>query len=542
MSIAEDAERARQTAEAANQQLGMAIDQANRLAVQAESATRAKSEFLANMSHEIRTPITAILGYADIMLDANTGGATGEYAAVIKRNGEHLLGLVNDILDLSKIEAGKMQMEFSRCSILQILAEVTSLMRVRADMKQLKLEAELVGPLPETISADPLRLRQVLVNLVGNAIKFTDQGEVRITARLTHDSGPPRLRLDVSDTGIGMNEEQLGGLFRAFSQVDASAARKAGGTGLGLVISKRLTEAMGGDIKVCSAAGKGSTFSVTIDPGSLEGIRMLDPDQGLVLQPLPIAAPRAPAEIELHGRILLAEDGPDNKRLISFLLMQFGAEVTAVENGQEAFEAALAASETGRPFDVILMDMQMPVMDGYTATWQLREKGYAGPIVALTAHAMDQDRRKCLDAGCDDYATKPIDRQKFLAVVARWMGRPSIDIATSPDALQTTVASAAEVSLQSEYADDPDIADLLQEFVSCLDDRAEALSKALNAGEFEELSRLAHQLRGAAGSYGYPSLSEAATTLEDDARNRRRETATASLAQVALLCRAAVHG
>ena len=388
----------------------------------AESATRAKSEFLANMSHEIRTPMTAILGYADLMLEENVGPAAQEHLEVIKRNGQHLLALINDILDLSKVEAGKMQIEPARCSPFALLAEVVSLMRVRAAAEHLTLETEFVGLLPETIFTDPLRLRQVLVNLVGNAIKFTDQGGVRITARLTDNSGSPRLRFDVTDTGIGMNEEQVGRIFQAFSQVDNSSARKFGGTGLGLCISRRLVEAMGGNVDVHSTPGKGSTFSVTIDPGSLEGVRMIENAQKPPLAP-PTTNTATPCKIELHGRVLLAEDGPDNQRLIKFLLKKAGADVTAVENGQLAVDAALASHKAGQTFDVILMDMQMPIMDGYEATRQLRERAYSGAIVALTANAMVEDRQKCLDAGCDDFTTKPIDKQKLLAVVEHWTAR-----------------------------------------------------------------------------------------------------------------------
>lgn len=396
----------------------------------AETGMRTKTEFLANMSHEIRTPIAAILGYADLMLGENVSRATEEYVAIIKRNGEHLLGIINDILDLSKIEAGKMRIETTRCSPWEILAEVVSLMRVRADAKHLKLELEQIGPLPETVLTDPLRLRQILVNLVANAVKFTDRGEVQIRARLACCDGAARLCIEVSDTGIGMDEEEVSRLFVAFTQVDNSAARKFGGSGMGLCISKRLAEALGGAIDVRSTPGRGSVFCVTIDPGPLDGVAMVDEQPSQTILPKR-AAVNAADPIRLCGRILMAEDGQDNQRLIALLLRKAGIEVTAVNNGRLATEAALAASEGGQPFDVILMDMQMPVMDGYEATRQLRTAGYAGPIVALTAHAMSGDCQKCLEAGCSDYATKPIDRQKLLATVAHWMAQKSPADATA---------------------------------------------------------------------------------------------------------------
>ena len=255
----------RRQAEEALTRQAVVLQQANTAAL---AALQAKSDFLANMSHEIRTPMTAILGYVDIMLDESIGPATREHVEVIKRNGAHLLGLINDILDFSKVESGKLQVKLTRCSPRQAVVEVVSLMRVRAEAKKLMLQAEFVGLLPETILSDPLRLRQVLVNLVGNAIKFTDQGQVRLAVRLMWDSGHPRLCFDVSDTGIGISEEHVKQLFQPFTQVDNSSTRKFGGTGLGLCISKRLAETLGGDIEVNSTLGKGSTFRAIIDPGA----------------------------------------------------------------------------------------------------------------------------------------------------------------------------------------------------------------------------------------------------------------------------------
>ncbi len=346
-----------------------------------------------------------------------------EAVSTIQRNGKHLLAVINDILDLSKIEAGKLQIEPTRCSPVQLVAEVVSLMRPRAVAKKLILKTELAGILPETVLTDPLRLRQVLINLLGNAIKFTDQGEVRLAVRLISNCVSPRLQLEVADTGIGMTEEQLMRLFQPFSQVDNSSTRKFGGTGLGLCISKHLAEALGGGIEVRSAPGKGSTFIVTINPGPLDGIQMILNAQESLLDCPPTTTATTPDKIALPGRILLAEDGLDNQRLICLLLKKAGADVMAVDNGQLAVEAALAAREAGQPFHVILMDMQMPVMDGYAATQQLRMQGYTAPIVALTAHSMAGDCQKCLDVGCNDYAAKPIDRQRLLATVAHWIAR-----------------------------------------------------------------------------------------------------------------------
>jgi PAS domain S-box-containing protein len=389
----------------------------------AEVANRTKSEFLANMSHEIRTPMTAILGYADVLAGQLDDPEQREAINIIRRNGDHLLMIINDILDLSKIEAGKLQFERRTCSPAAIVADVVSLMRVRADGKGLALKLEFAGPIPETIWTDPARLRQILLNLVGNAIKFTASGSVRIVVRLSGGETPqPRMVYEVIDTGIGMIAEQVENLFQPFQQADASTSRKFGGTGLGLAISKRLAEFLGGDIVIGSQPGQGSTFVLTFDPGPLAGVALLDHPSEAISASFAGHASERP-QPRLSGRILLAEDGTDNQRFISFLLTKAGAQVTTVDNGRQAMEMALAdpcaPASSPRAFDVILMDMQMPVMDGYEATRRLRAEGYAGPIIALTAHAMAEDRQKCLDAGCDDYATKPIDRDTLLSMIAK---------------------------------------------------------------------------------------------------------------------------
>ena len=396
---------------------------------QAESATRAKSEFLANMSHEIRTPMTAILGYTDILAESIEQPEQQEAIQTIKRNSKHLLDLINGILDLSKIESGKLQIEQLPTSPLAILGDVVSLMRVRAEAKGLLLKVGYFSPLPQSIQTDPTRLRQILINLVGNAIKFTETGDVKIAVRLAdQDTANPKLRCEVIDKGVGLSPEQLGRLFQAFQQADASTTRKHGGTGLGLAISKRLAEMLGGDITVTSELGKGSIFTLTIATGPLEGIALLDQltEAGATVATVPIRA--AVPQALLNCRVLLAEDGADNQRLISFVLRKAGAEVEVCENGQNAMERALAAfpgwgwrhDDPKGPFDVILMDMQMPVMDGYEATRRLRQQGYTRPIIALTAHAMKDDMQKCLDAGCDAYLTKPIVREQFLGAIARY--------------------------------------------------------------------------------------------------------------------------
>jgi PAS domain S-box-containing protein len=399
-------------------------DELNEARKKAVQAMRYKSDFLANMSHEIRTPMTSILGYSSILLeglrdDPNLSGA----AQTIQRNGEYLLELINDILDLSKIEAGALRVEALSCSPTQIVGDVVNLMQVRADSKQLTLRVQYEGALPEQFQTDPTRLRQILVNLMGNAIKFTEQGEVRLVVR-----GVPGetsyLNFEVHDTGIGMTSQQLGKLFQPFVQADGSTTRKFGGTGLGLSISKRLSELLGGTLTVCSAPGKGSVFTLSIksgttDPTAWQAPVSLPEAEKPTKKPLPEVA----REIKLPYRILLAEDGPDNQRLINYFLTRAGATVTLADNGWIALNVVREGLARGEVFDCVLMDVQMPVMDGYQATMELRRERYTGPIIALTANAMTHDRQLCLDAGCDDYATKPIDRVKLLELVDRHVQR-----------------------------------------------------------------------------------------------------------------------
>lgn len=410
----------------------MALESANKALEEfsdaAEAATKAKSEFLANMSHEIRTPMTAILGFSEMLLETQELDELKkehhEAIQTIRRNGEYLLNLINEILDLSKIEAGKLEIERTACSPAEIIDDVTSIMQIRAREKGLPLRTKFVDPIPETIECDPIRLRQILINLVGNAIKFTEKGCVCVTTRLLHKRGtPPMLQVKVFDTGIGMTELQIAKVFLPFTQADSSMTRKFGGTGLGLTISKHLAEMLGGDITVTSQPGMGSTFCLTVETGDLRSVQTLETSDVTRARQTRAATKQGDQRIKLGGRILLAEDGPDNQRLITLVLKKAGADVTLAENGQVACREALDASVRGEPFDVILMDMQMPVMDGYTAVALLREAKYRGPILALTAHAMKGAERECLRAGCDGYLAKPIDRDHFLRTIARFMYR-----------------------------------------------------------------------------------------------------------------------
>lgn len=420
-SMLKQIETARLELQAAHDNLELRVQQRTvelvRAKNAAEAASRAKSEFLAKMSHEIRTPMTAILGYSECLLEPSLSEADRRNAvSTVCRNGQHLLSVINDILDISKIEAGKMTVERIVAPVLPIIDDVGSLLRQKAADKGLAFTIELGSAIPTTIETDPTRLRQILVNLLGNSIKFTDSGFVSLKVSLirTPTAQSAQMRFDIKDSGIGLTAEQLARLFQAFAQGDDSMNRRFGGTGLGLAISRGFARMLGGDISVESQCGTGSTFTVTIDIGCIEGIPLVTE-----LTPTPTLSSSITntAASHLKLRVLVVEDGPDNQRLVNFILTKAGAEVTIRENGRLGMETALAERDAGKPFDVILSDMQMPVMDGYEATTKLRLSGYTGPIIALTAHAMADDCQRCLNAGCDDYTTKPINKPKLLQLV-----------------------------------------------------------------------------------------------------------------------------
>jgi len=482
----------------------------------AEAATLAKSGFLANMSHEIRTPMTAILGYADLLMDPKVNASTqNNYAAVIRRNGEHLLTLINDILDLSKIEAGKLAIDMRRCSVVSLLADVASAVRPRAEQHGVSLTVEYPGRMPETILTDGNRLRQAVVNLAGNAVKFTERGSVRIAASFLPNwrNSRPAVQIDVIDTGIGIREEILPQLFQPFSQGDSSVSRKFGGTGLGLAISRQIMQMLGGDLAATSVFGQGSCFTLTVPTGILDGVAMLDRPAESAVDVAGRASLATPATLE-GVRVLLAEDGYDNRELIEIVLRRVGAKIESVENGRLA--VARAEAET---FDVVLMDINMPEMDGFEATRLLRSRGYDRPILALTANAMAGDSQKCREAGCNEHLPKPIDSVRLIRTIAAFTGRQTGEQQELPSLVPDVLVQNDE-AIVSQFIADPDIASVLGGFVARLEDQIDAMHQAFANRRFEELQRHAHKVKGAGGSYGYPSLTDAAKVLEDAAKEQ----------------------
>ncbi|MCC6580371.1 MAG: response regulator [Phycisphaeraceae bacterium] len=466
---------------------------------EAQRANQAKSEFLANMSHELRTPLNSILGFADLIRRgaSNREEEHREWGQIIHASGSHLLTLINDILDLSKVDSGRMEIEKIPCNPVEVVAEVISVLRPHATEKGLTLNVSYATAMPRTIQSDPTRLRQIIMNLVGNAIKFTTTGGIRLEVSLIQNPATPRLRIKVQDTGIGITDEQMAKLFKPFSQADSSTTRRFGGTGLGLAISKRMTEMMGGSITVLSEQGKGSTFTVEIATGPLDGVDMIS-------QPIWESTHRRQAEhlpsasttLSHKPSVLVVEDGTTNRKLACLLLRRAGAQTDEAENGKIAVELASA-----NHYDIILMDMQMPVMDGYTAARKLRDAGYRGPIIALTANAMRGDEKKCRDAGCTGYLSKPFDPRKLIATIVQHTSPRS---ETNAD----TVAAATETN-----PDDSPAARIRREL-----DRIEEL---LAQHELDRVAHLAGNLRDLVDSLNFPALKESAQQLETAARQRR---------------------
>lgn len=401
----------------------------------ATQASKAKSQFLSCMSHEIRTPMTAILGYANLLREqhgsAHEINPNRDFVDIIERNGQHLLSVIDDILNLAKIEAGKLTVERIPISIVDLIADVVALINFPTDVKNLSFAIELGTPIPQTIYSDAVRLRQILVNLLGNAFKFTEEGNV--TLRVGYDASTRQIYFDVIDTGVGLTELQIARLFNAFTQADSSTTRRFGGTGLGLRISKNLAQLLGGDITVRSELGVGSSFRVYVASGCSEDVEFLcridscnlmGANRDLKTSSQTQSVARLPS---LNGmRIMLLEDGVDNQRLLSHILRKAGAKVSVFDNGKLGVESVTTSGQldgplqTPFPFDIVLTDMQMPELDGYGTTQLLRQKGCNRPIIALTAFAMQGNDEECRRAGCNDYLSKPLKREELLEMCVKW--------------------------------------------------------------------------------------------------------------------------
>ena len=485
----------------------------------AEAANRAKSDFLANMSHDIRTPMNAILGFTDLLrrgFGKNQDDAR-RYLETIYSSGKHLLDLINDILDLSKVEAGALEVEQIACAPHLLIHEVVTALGVKAREKDITLEFKTEGMVPATIQSDPTCLRRIITNLVGNAVKFTEHGSVSVTLRLIKSDGEPQIAIDVSDTGIGIPSERLDSMFDPFSQADSSVTRRFGGTGLGLTISRRMARAMGGDITANSEIGKGSTFTVTVNTGALSGATMLSPSDVIAAS----AGSEADEQTRWRfppARLLVVDDAQENRELLSLLLGDSGLQVDEAENGRAGVEMARRHS-----YDLILMDMQMPVMDGFTATRILRADGLTIPIIALTANAMKDSEQEVLEAGCSGIQTKPINIDELMEALGARLGGTRINNGSSASAPadstspSTVVEALAFGPIRSRLANIARLRSTVRKFAHRLDEQLPSLQRACDIGDYRELATLAHWLRGAASMVGYDVFTAPALELEQAA-------------------------
>ncbi len=504
---------------AVNQQLRIREQQLKEAKETAELATATKSEFLAKMSQEIRTPMNSIIGFGDMLADEDLNDEQREYVKMIRDSAQHLMMLINDILDFSKIEAGKLDIEMITCSLGQILNSIESMMASKAADKGIEFKIVEDNGLPAQIHTDPTRLNQCLINLVNNAIKFTEQGHVYLKVSLEPVNDKPFIRFDVEDTGIGIPADKQETIFRSFSQADRSTTRKYGGTGLGLTITKQLTELLGGSLSLTSRQGKGTVFSLMI-PVGLDITQQPFLDRHDISSHILEPQRKEQKQHEFSGDILVAEDSPMNQKLIKRLLEKMGFEVTIAEDGNVAVQKTLTHS-----FVMIFMDIQMPNMNGYEATRAIRKNGVTTPIVALTASVMSGDEGKCICAGCNDYLSKPIDREKLLTTIQKYIPSGSEDLSERTDTAKAKVDELAQIcsskdenstqpqtaapadiqvepdvinwdSVMNVCGDEKTVKEVVEIFLTDAPQCMERIANAIKSTNLKDIELYAHRLKG----------------------------------------------
>ena len=527
---------------------------------EAEAANQAKSVFLANMSHEIRTPMNAILGFTELLKRgfARNPQDSLRYLHTIHSNGRNLLDLINDILDLSKVESGRLELEEVWAEPHRIIYEVSQVLGIKAQERGLALHFHTQGAIPRQIKTDPARFRQIIFNLVGNAVKFTEQGRVTVTCRFMRTLPEPRLVVEIADTGIGIAQDKFESIFEPFTQADSTVARRFGGTGLGLSISRKFARALGGDITVESRPGKGSTFTVTLKTGDLQNVPFLQPEEVAT-------ATQGVDEKEQRrwqfprARVLIVDDGAENRELLRLVLEESGVTVEEAENGQVGVEKAMAG-----PYDVILMDVNMPALDGFTATKKLREQGLKTCVIALTANAMKGFEEECLNAGYSGYFSKPIDIDRFMEMMAGLLGGRPVEAErllaphakptdapivisglageppTDREWPQARPLPTTEKPVISRLGSIPRFQNVILQFIGKLKQELNRAQAAWENQDLEELALIAHWLKGAGGTVGFDQFTEPAAKLIVFAKTGQLEQAGETLQQVKRLSEAIV--
>jgi PAS domain S-box-containing protein len=527
---------------------------------EAEAANQAKSVFLANMSHEIRTPMNAILGFTELLkrgFGRNPQDSL-RYLHTIHSNGRNLLDLINDILDLSKVESGRLELEEAWDEPHRIIYEVSQVLGIKAQERGLALHFRTQGAIPRQIKTDPARFRQIIFNLVGNAVKFTEQGRVTVTCRFMKTLPEPRLVVEVADTGIGIAQDKIESIFEPFTQADSTVARRFGGTGLGLSISRKFARALGGDITVESRPGKGSTFTVTLKTGDLQNVPFLQPEE------VATATQGVDEKEERRwqfpkARVLIVDDGAENRELLRLVLEESGVTVEEAENGQVGVEKAMAG-----PYDVILMDVNMPVLDGFAATRKLRQQGLKTSVIALTANAMKGFEEECLNAGYSGYFSKPIDIDRFMEMMAGLLGGRPVEAerllvphAKPTDAPimisglagepptdrkrpQAQPLPTTEKPVISRLGSIPRFQNIILQFIGKLKQELNRAQAAWENRDLEELALIAHWLKGAGGTVGFDQFTEPSAKLIHFAKTAQLEQAGETLQQVKRLSEAIV--